>query len=340
MNFILATFILIMFVWNTFVSYLNYKNRNSKLPKSVKNIYDKNDYKEWHKYFMTKFKFSMIEKTFSTAAILVLLVSDSFLKIQNAVASYTSNDVLQLLIFFGILLLAETIIKIPFNYYDIFVIEEKFGFNKTRINTFVLDTIKGLLLGSALFAIILFVIAKLVGLFDAQLLYFVLSLCGFASLFIVLLNVFSKSFIKLLNKLTPLEDGSLKDKIKILSDKTAFDVNSIWIMDASKRSSKLNAYFMGLGKKRDIVLFDTLIEKMSEEEIISVLAHELGHAANKDSIRGIFESILQISLYILIFGFMLFNANLGLAYTLVSISIILTISRKNSPSSKPSLLTL
>jgi len=322
MNIILAAFVLVMFLVTTFISVLNYNNRHGKLPESVKNIYDEEDYEEWHRYFMSKFKFGMIKKTFNTGIVLILLIANSFITFQNAISEFTSNDVFQLLIFIGLLNLLHIIINLPFKYYDTFVIEEKFGLNKTTKITFVTDLFKNLLEDVVLGGLILIGLAKLVGLFNNQLIYFVLSLWIFSALLIVVMNFASKFFTKIINKLSPLEEGSLKDKIKILSDKTGFDVKSIWVMDASKRSTRLNAMLMGFGKNKDIILYDTLIEKMPEEGIISVLAHELGHAANKDTIKGIFDIILKVGLYIVILGLMLFYGNLGLGYTLISLIII------------------
>ena len=324
MNYILAAFVMVMFLVNLVVSYLNYKNRNATLPKNVQSIYDKEAYKKWHQYFMDKFKFGMLEKTFSVLVLFLLLLSNGFIKIESYISDFTNNISLQILAFIGLLALASMIINIPFNYYDTFVIEEKYGFNKTTKVTFFLDFIKSLILGVTLGGGILFGVIKLVEVFENKLLYFVLSLWLASTVFMLLVAVLNtKVFVKIFNKLTPLEEGSLKDKIKTLSEKVGFDVKAIWVMDASKRSSKLNAFFSGFGKMKDVVLYDTLIDKMSEEEILSVLAHELGHAVHKDVAKMMFRGILITGFYILLLGLMLSYGSYSLGYTLIVLSIVL-----------------
>ena len=222
-----------------------------------------------------------------------------FALIDNIARSYTANPILIALIFFGIIMFASDIIHTPFNIYDTFVIESKFGFNKTTPKVFVLDKLKGWLLsaiiGGGLLSLITWFYIK-VG--DNFWIYAWIAV----SAFMLFMTMFYTSLIvPLFNKLKPLEDGDLKDEITAFSSKAKFELDNVFVIDGSKRSTKANAYFSGLGKKKKIVLFDTLIEKLSKEEIVAVLAHEIGHYKKKHTLISVVTSIIQtgITLYIL-----------------------------------------
>ena len=209
-----------------------------------------------------------------------------------------SHPILQTLAFLGVFGLLSMLISLPFDYYGTFVIEEKYGFNKTTHRTFFVDILKNILvaagLGGGLVALLNAIYLQFVG----QIWWFVLYAWVILTVVMIILFVLNtKVFVKIFNKLTPLPEGDLRDKIQALAVKVGFNVKAISVMDASKRSTKLNAFFSGLGKTREVVLFDTLVEKLEEEEILSVLAHELGHAVHKDIPR-------MLGLQIAMFGFM------------------------------------
>jgi STE24 endopeptidase len=206
------------------------------------------------------------------------------------------------------LFFASDIINIPFQIYGTFVIEEKFGFNKTTVKTFITDKLKGYLLTIIIGGGILFIFFKLINVFGANFwIYFWIV----AAIFMLLINMFYTSVIlPLFNKLTPLEDGELKQEIEEYSKKVNFPLDNVYVIDGSRRSNKSNAFFSGIGKKKKIVLYDTLINNQTKEELIAVLAHEVGHFKKKHIISGYFISILQTGFILFILSLMVFNPNL------------------------------
>lgn len=212
--------------------------------------------------------------------------------------SFTDNQILLALFFFGIIALGADLLSLPFSIYATFVIEEKFGFNKTTVKTFILDKVKGLLLGGLIGGGLL---ALIVWIFAATGPWFWLIAWALISGFMVFMSMFySNLIVPLFNKQTPLEDGELRDAIETFSVKTGFKLKNIYVIDSSKRSSKGNAYFTGLGSKKRIVLYDTLINEHTTEELVAVLAHEIGHYKKKHTITGMILSILQTGLMLFI----------------------------------------
>jgi STE24 endopeptidase len=250
----------------------------------------------------------------------LLLVLGVFGAIETFVVGISSSSLLQTLFFLFIYFLITFLLGIPFSYYDIFKIEEAFGFNKVTKKLFVLDKIKSLILtivfGGGIISL-LFVI------FDAlkeNIWNFVIGAYVVIFLVMLVLFLFNGLFVRLFNKLTLLEEGSLKTKIDALALKLGFEVKRIYVMDGSKRSTKLNAFFSGLGKTKEVVLFDTLIEKSSEDQILAVLAHELGHATHKDTLKLLFQQLFVIGIYVAILGFILSTVELHTAFYLSSIN--------------------
>ncbi|MCX7756458.1 MAG: M48 family metallopeptidase, partial [Anaerolineales bacterium] len=209
------------------------------------------------------------------------------------------------------------IISLPFNYYRIFVIEEQFGFNKTTHRTFILDMLKSIALAIVLGGGVISLLFLLYTTFSEQLWLFILAAWATLSLIIVVLFALNtRIFVKLFNKLTPLPEGELRDEIEALARQAGFEVRAISVMDASKRSSKLNAFFSGLGRTREVVLFDTLLEKLKKEQILSVLAHELGHAVHKDVPRLLGMQIVVLAIYAVLIGLILQTPALAQAFGL------------------------
>jgi STE24 endopeptidase len=227
------------------------------------------------------------------------------------------------LAFFGILYLSADLLSIPLQWYSTFVLEERFGFNKTTTATFWTDKLKGyllaLVLGGPIVSLLLYLI---VSLGPGFWIYFLIVISGF-SLFI---NIFYTSLIlPLFNKLTPLPDGELKMAIQSYSRNVAFPLSNIFVIDGSKRSSKSNAFFSGLGKKKKIVLYDTLIKNHSTEELVSILAHEVGHYKKKHVIQNYILSILQSALMLFLLSKMITNEQLSLALGGTDLSIHLNL---------------
>lgn len=293
------------FIFNKILEYLNILSMKEELPDEVKDIYDEEKYKKSIAYAKSNNKFGLLTSTFSFILSFALLASGFFGWFDQEVHDIIATEELVSLAFFGLLFLASDILNIPFQLYDTFVLEEKFGFNKTTPKTFVFDKLKGYLLTVIIGGLILFVLLKLITMFGPDFwIYFWIVI----SVFILFINMFYTSLIlPLFNKLTPLEDGELKDEIEAYSKKINFPLDNIFVIDGSKRSAKSNAFFSGIGKKKKIVLYDTLIENHSKEELVAVLAHEVGHFKKKHIITGYVLSILQTGFTLFIMSLIIFS---------------------------------
>jgi STE24 endopeptidase len=223
----------------------------------------------------------------------------------------TDNSILAALIFFGIMMFASDIINTPFSIYDTFVIEEKYGFNKTSLKTFILDKIKGWLLGAiiggGLLALIIYIYQK------TQSMFWIYAWLAISAFSIFMAMFYSNLIVPLFNKQTPLEEGELRDSISSFARSVEFKLDNIYVINGSKRSSKANAYFTGFGAKKRVVLFDTLIEEMETDEIVAVLAHEVGHYKKKHVTQGIFISLFQSGIVLLLFSLLIDNPLLSKA---------------------------
>ncbi|MDD3477494.1 MAG: M48 family metallopeptidase [Candidatus Izemoplasmatales bacterium] len=290
-------------LFTTGLSILNYRARNQAIPESVADIYPEAKYKKWLGYFMDNFRFGMVRHGVNTLLIVVMLLLGVFGGILTMVGSWTSDATLRILLFVGVYAFLSTLLETVFGYYHTFHIEQKHGFNKMTKKTFFLDRLKGLLLMIVLGGGLLYL---LVVLYQHMGNYFYLA----AFLVMVVINVISNILyvpliVPMFNKLKPLEEGTLKEKIVAFATSAGYEVGKIKVMDASRRSTKLNAYFSGFGKMKSIVLYDTLIEKMSEDEIIAVLAHEIGHNKLGHIVKGLLQSLVVLGLYIVGMGLLL-----------------------------------
>jgi STE24 endopeptidase len=305
----------LMYVINIVLSILTIQYRHQPLANNVASIFKKDAYQKSKQYASENALYAIVTNTFNFFLFLTLFASRFFPWLISMVSSMTSSPVLQTFLFFSVLLIANTILKAPFNYYRTFSIETRYGFNRTTKKLFLTDLLRNLLVSTILVSLIgLILHALYLGLGN----FFILGAwITLAVLLMVLFALNTKVFIKIFNKLTPLKDGSLKNAITSLAIKTGFKAKAIYTMDASKRSSKLNAFFSGFGPIREIGLFDTLIEKLTEEEVLSVLAHEIGHAKHFDEIRMLLQQILVFGMYALVIAFVVMNpllaAGLGLS---------------------------
>ena len=299
--YLILAIIVLDFILERFLEYLNTTRWSNKLPDELKGIYDEDQYGKSQQYLKVKQKFSWIISSFSFLVMLAVLVSGTFIWLDNLLRAYSENPILLAILFFGIIGLVSSVISIPFDVYSTFVIEEKFGFNKTTRKTFILDKLKGLLLGAIVGGGIL---AFVVWIYLSAGNNFWLIVWGVITLFMVFMAMFySNLIVPLFNKQTPLDPGELRDAIEGFSQKVGFRLKNIYVIDGSKRSSKANAYFTGLGAKKRIVLYDTLINDHTTKELVAILAHEIGHYKKKHTRQGILISILQT-------GFMLFILSL------------------------------
>jgi len=308
---IILIIITVDFLLDKILDWLNLSSLKDELPGQVKGFYSEEKYQKSIRYTKTNSWFSFITSTFFFAVTFFLIILGIFGWLDEQVRTWTSNEILISLLFFAVIFFVSDILNLPFQLYGTFVIEEKFGFNKTTVKTFILDKLKGYLLTIIIGGGILYVFLKLVNVFGANFwIYFWI----IAAAFMLFVNMFYTSLIlPLFNKLTPLEDGELKQGIEDYSRKVNFPLENVYVMDGSKRSSKSNAFFSGIGKKKKIVLFDTLINNHTKEELIAVLAHEVGHFKKKHIISSYVISIVQTGVILFILSLMILNPNLSYA---------------------------
>tara|TARA_R110001592_G_scaffold38767_9_gene127757 strand:+ start:3556 stop:4803 length:1248 start_codon:yes stop_codon:yes gene_type:complete len=315
--------VLVDYFFDQMLDFFNMKSAKSKLPKELEGIYPPEEYAKSQRYLKARSKFSFLTTAFSTILTVLILAFGLFGDLHIWLSDHFQNPIAHSLVFFGVLFIVSDIINIPFELYSTFVIEEKFGFNKTSLKTFFADKLKGyllaIILGGGLGYVLLFLI------FEWQEQFWIYALIVI-TVFSLFMSVFYTSLIlPLFNKLTPLADGELKDKINAYADRVKFPLDNIFVIDGSKRSSKANAFFSGMGKKKKIVLYDTLIEKQSQEELVAVLAHEVGHFKKKHVIVSMAISIVQMAITLYILSLLIFNESLSMALGAEGMSVHLNL---------------
>ena len=301
--FIILVILTADFVSERILSALNVKSSIKPIPDLLSGIYDQDKYQKQQSYFRANTRFGLLTSTVSFLVIFLMIVFGGFGWLDGIVQRWTANPILVSLIFFGILFLANDIISTPFEIYDIFVIEERFGFNKTTPKTFILDKLKGYaltaVLGGGIIALVMWFYQL-----NPQYFWLIAWACVTSvSLFISLF--YSELIVPLFNKQTPLEAGELRDAIEKFSKKAGFELKNIFVIDGSKRSTKANAYFTGFWKKKRIVLYDTLINDLDTAEIVAVLAHEAGHSKYKHTLRNILINLPYTLLMFFLLGLIL-----------------------------------
>jgi STE24 endopeptidase len=302
---------IISYAFDQLLDLINLKSQRKDIPKEIESFYEKEKYLKALAYNSERTKFSFLTSAFSFLLSGSMLLFGGFGWVDSLLRTYIENQILLALAFFGALMLASDILTIPFQWYSIFVIEEKYGFNKTTIKTFITDKLKGYALGALVGGGLLSLLIYLVLAIGPS---FWIWFSIIAAVFILFINMFYTSLIlPLFNKLTPLQDGELKKAIEDFSKKVNFPLDNIFIIDGSKRSKKANAFFSGIGRKKKIVLYDTLIANHTTDELVAVLAHEVGHFKKKHIIWGYVLSVLQIVFTLFVLSLMIFNENLTLA---------------------------
>ncbi|HPF92773.1 MAG TPA: M48 family metallopeptidase [Tenuifilaceae bacterium] len=309
--FIILIIISINFLFELILDFLNLKHRGKPVPDIVSDVYDTDTYQKQQRYEMETTKFSFFQGTISFVAIFIVLFFGFLGKFHGYISSLGYSDVLTTLIFFGVLFIVTQILSIPFSLYSTFVIEQKYGFNKVTPKLFVTDIIKSILLvtiiGGGLLALITWV-------FHAYTQWFWLLALGVMLLFSLLANaLYSRVIVPLFNKQTPLEAGELYESIKAMSVRIGFPVNKIYTIDGSKRSTKANAYFTGFGRNRRVVLYDTLINSMSTNEVVAVLAHEIGHYKRKHIWINFTIGAIQSAIILYVFNIIAQSSSLTIA---------------------------
>jgi len=277
----------------------NYSKRTS-LDNLVKDVYDAKSYLKQQQYENEKLKISLVESTFLTGIVSIALILGYFGTLSDFIAQHISNNVLQSLLFFGVLWFFSQIVSIPFDYYDGFVIEERYGFNKSTRMLFFTDLIKSalitIILGGLILSLIVWLFISYTNLFWLLVLIFILILSLFSTV------LYTSIILPLFNKKSPLPEGELKERLERLAFDAGFSAKNIYVLDSSKRSTKGNAFFTGWGRNKRIYLYDTLIDKLSPVEIESVLAHEIGHYKKKHIWVNFALSIVVTGLFLFLFN--------------------------------------
>ena len=299
------------YVFEQVLDYLNLNAQRKDLPEDIAAFYDREKYYKSLNYHSERTKFGFITAAFSFSLSLLMLVFAGFGMLDTFLRHYLNNEIALALTFFAILILASDILTLPFQWYSTFVIEEKFGFNKTTLKTFIVDKLKGYALGALIGGLLVSVLIYLIQQIGPA---FWIWFGVMAAAFVLFINMFYTSLIvPLFNTLTPLPGGELKTSIESFAIKINFPLDNIFVMDGSKRSAKANAFFSGIGKKKKIVLYDTLITNHTTEELVAVLAHEVGHFKKKHIVWSYLLSVIQIFFTLFILSLMVFNKDLSIA---------------------------
>ncbi|WP_270453973.1 M48 family metallopeptidase [Butyricimonas virosa] len=307
--FIIVVFLCLDFVLERVLESLNSKHMSPVLPDSLKGIYEEKEYSRFQSYKRENGRLDSWSSGVGFVVMIVFLVAGGFGWYNSWVVSLTDSVVWQTILFVVGLSVVSSVLDIPFDYYATFRIEEKYGFNKTTRRVYWLDTVKELFLSLVLGGVLL---ALVVWFYTWAGTYFWLYAWGAVTLFSVFMAMFySQLIVPLFNKQTPLQEGSLRDKIQAFAGKVGFKLDNIYVIDGSKRSTKANAYFTGLGPKKRVVLYDTLIDELTEEEIVAVLAHEVGHYKKRHTLRSMVVSVIQMGVLFWLFSLCVNNVALS-----------------------------
>ncbi len=288
--YIIISILISHFIIEKWLDYLNALKFNNPIPEELNDVYNQDEYEKSQQYKKENYRLSLISSSFMMLVTLAFFFTDGFAYIDAIARKFTDNTTGIALLFFGIIAFGVDLISTPFSYYSTFVIEEKYGFNKSSKSLFFIDKLKGWLLGGTLGAGLL---ALIIWFYEYSGELFWVYAWALIFIFSVLVNMFyARIIVPLFNKQSPLAAGSLRDKIEAYAKTVGFKLNNIYIIDGSKRSTKANAYFSGFGKEKRITLYDTLINDLDEEEIIAVLAHEVGHYKKNHILINLISSTL------------------------------------------------
>ena len=325
MNYKLTVILLVIIsgIYQTILNVVRYRSANNPTPENLSDVYDAETYERWKRYSAENCRLSIISGLISCVLPVIMLATDLYARFASL---FPDVEFMQL---FAVILLelgVSTVVGIIFSYIGTMKIEEKYGFNRSTMKTFIFDKIRGIVIELALSLSIVCTLWGLYGaLGDWMILLFAIVIFGFTMVISFLYPILSR----IGNKFTPLEEGELKDRLMELLTKHGYTVKAIEVMDASRRTTKLNAYFTGFGKLKTIVLYDNLVNAMTPDEICAVFAHELGHGLHRDVLKGqilSFLNLLVMSLMVWVavkepalhtdFGFA--GVNYGFAYILLS----------------------
>jgi STE24 endopeptidase len=289
--YIIIGILVVNFIIDKFLDHLNAKHFNDLLPEELKDVYPSDEYIKSQRYKREKYRFGVLTSSISMVVILLFFFFNGFAEVDILARSISDNTVVITLIFFGIIMLASDLASMPFSYYNTFVIEEKYGFNKMSKTTFFMDKLKGL---GMLVVVGGLLLGAVTWFYESTGSYFWLYAWGIFTLFSIVMNLFyARLIVPLFNKQAPLEAGSLRNRIEAYAKQVGFTLDKIFVIDGSRRSTKANAYFSGFGREKRITLYDTLIHDLEEEEIVAVLAHEVGHYKKNHIVINLTASIIM-----------------------------------------------
>lgn len=322
--YVIVAILLFDFIVEQVLASLNFRALSLPIPSELEGLYEEDKYRESVRYQQHKSKFGFWSSLVSLMATLLFLslggfawadsvagslvgfgsgtesasslVSSGTMAVSGAVSGAVSSwpMVGQGLAFFGIIGLLVWALGIPFALYETFVVEQKFGFNRMTPKTFWLDQVKGLLLGALVGGLLMGLIMLFY--YSVGQYFWIYAWLLVAVVQVFLMMFYSTLIVPLFNKQEPLQDGELKQAIREMTERVGFKLDNVYVIDGSKRSTKANAYFSGLGPKKRIVLYDTLIKELTTKQIVAVLAHEIGHYKHKHVLKGAFAGILQVGL--------------------------------------------
>ena len=317
--YIIISALLIDYLLSTVSGILNMNSITKDVPIEFQGYYDKDKYAKSQSYLREKTRFGMFSGTFSLVITLVVIHTGAFGILDNIVRSYSDHFIVNGLMFFGILFIINDIINIPFSIYGTFVIEERYDFNKTTWKTFISDKLKGYGLTIVLGSMIITPILYFFQIYETN--GWLIAWALMTAFMIAIQPLFVHVIAPMFNKFESLEDGDLRNSIEDFAKKVNFPIGRIDVMDGSRRSAHSNAYFSGFGKSRRIALFDTLIEKHSNEEIVSVVAHEVGHYKKKHVISGTILGILETGLMLYVFNYFMSDQDLFNVFSVDNVSV-------------------
>jgi STE24 endopeptidase len=307
----IVTFVLLDFGAGMVINYLNENSKNAPLSAEAAEIYNPDEYKKSMEYGTAKYKFEMLAAVITTIVILSAIILGWFAELDLQIRERVENNLVVTLVFIGVLIVVSSLGSIPGRYYSTFIIEEKYGFNKTTKKLFIVDSLKQLVLSLLIGLPLIYLVAWIYQ--EIQSMFWLVGwlLVAVFSLFMFVFG--TRIFLPMFNKLKPLPAGELRDEIEKYCQSQGFPLSKLYEMDASKRSTKLNAFFSGMGRVKIIGLFDTLIEKLTIKEVVAVLAHEVGHYKRKHVYTMFAFSNVQTLIMFALMGWLLSNPNLSKA---------------------------
>ena len=309
---LLLVIISFQFIIDLVSGLLNYSSFDKPLPNNVENIFSENEYSKSQKYKKVNFKFNLVSSFYSFSILFTVLYFGLLGSLDSYIRNVTfENEISLSLIFFASVFIISDTLKIPFQLYRVFVIEEQFGFNNTTLKTFIFDKLKSYFISLLLIVILATPLLLFIIFFPSSFwIYFWILI----SIFLIFINMFYTTLIvPIFNKLEVLGDGDLKKKLDNFSAKVKFPITNIFVINGSKRSKKANAFFSGFGRNKKVVLYDTLIKNHTADELVAVLAHEIGHYKLNHVKTNMVISIITTGFMLFILSNFIFNSDISYA---------------------------